>query len=177
MKKVFAILISSILILASCSSKEKLDPETALLVLMEQNIYPKSLNEDIYIADPADARRLLDAGLEDAGLITVQRTQKLMEVGEPLISFTEKAEPYLLPGKDDRIQQIKIADEEIDQVTRVQMVEGEGRAVVEYTTTFKNISPFSKLSKLELNEGSVHKVNFLLNDTGWKIDNLSHNPN
>jgi hypothetical protein len=169
MKKVLTILISSILILASCSSKETLDPETALLVLMEQNIYPKSLNEDIYIGDPADARRLLDAGLEDAGLITVQRTQKLMEVGEPLISFTEKAEPYLLPGKDDRIQQIKIADEEIDQVTRVQMVEGEGRAVVEYTTTFKNISPFSRLLKMELNEGGVHKVDFVLYDDGWKI--------
>lgn len=173
MKKVLAILIS-ILVLASCSSNVKLDTETALLVLREQSIYPKSLNEDIYIADPADARRLLDAGLESEGLITVQRIQKLIEVGEPIISFTEKAEPYLLARDGDKIQQIKIADEEIDQVTSVQMIEGEGRAVVEYTTTFKNISPFSKLSKLELDEGRVHEADFVLDDGGWKIETLPY---
>lgn len=173
MKKSLTFLIF-VLTLSSCGFREKLDKETALSVLSEQNIYPKTLNEDIYIADPADARRLLDAGLESEGLITVQRTQKLIEIGEPLISFTEKAEPYLLVRNSDKIQQIKIADEEINQVTSVQMIEGEGRAVVEYTTTFKNISPFSKLSKQDLDKGSVHKVDFVLDDDGWKIETLPH---
>lgn len=180
MKKSLIVLIS-ILFLASCSSEEKLNKETALKILKENQVYPKTNTYSIFITAPAFAKRMIDAGLEEEGLLTVRRTQKLTEVGEPLIVFTKKAEPYLVTqteeDKGDRIQRVKIADEEIGQVTRVQMVEGQGRAVVEYTTTFKNISPFSKLSKLELDEGSVHKVGFVHNDTGWKIENLSHNPN
>lgn len=180
MKKAFIVLIS-MLILASCSSQEKLNKETALKILKENQVYPKTNTYSIFITAPAFAKRMIDAGLEEEGLLTVQHTQKLTEVGEPLIIFTKKAEPYLLTqteeDKGDRIQRVKIADEEIGQVNSVQMVEGEGRAVVEYTTTFKNISPFSKLSKLELDEGSVHKVNFVRNDTGWKMETVPYYSN
>src|SRR5690606_34453868 len=132
--KSILILSIAVILLTSCESKEKLDRETALSILKEENTYPKPITEDIYIADPADAKRLLDTGLEDEGLITVQRTQSLNDVGEPLISFTEKAEEYLLPVDDMKIQQIKIADEVIEEVTGIQMLDGENRAVVEYKT-------------------------------------------
>lgn len=42
---------------------------------------------DIYCGDPEFARKVLDAGLEAQGLVTVQQTQKLSEVGNPLIRF------------------------------------------------------------------------------------------
>lgn len=170
MKSILALCIATILLI-SCDSKEELDRETALTILKEENTYPKPVTEDIYVADPADAKRLLDAGLEDAGLITVQRTQSLSEVGESLISFTEKAEPHLLSVDDKKIQQVKIADEVIEEVTGIQMVDGESRAVVEYKTTFANISPFSKLSKLNLEEENVRRVDFVLYDDGWRIGN------
>src|SRR5690554_7337703 len=99
MKSILTLCITAIL-LTSCESKEKLDRETALAILKEENVYPKPITEDIYIADPVDAKRLLDTGLEDEGLIVVHRTQSLNDVGEPLISFTEKAEAYLLPVND-----------------------------------------------------------------------------
>src|SRR5690606_21274506 len=147
MKSVLTLCIAAIM-LTSCESKEKLDRETALSILKEENTYPRPITEDIYIADPVDAKRLLNAGLEDEGLITVQQTQSLNDVGEPLISFTEKAEEYLLPVDDKKIQQVKVADEVIEEVTGIQMEDGGDRAIVEYKTTFTDITPFSNLSKL-----------------------------
>lgn len=172
MKSILTFCIVAIL-LTSCESKEKLDRETALSILKDENTYPKPLTEDIYIADPVDAKRLLDAGLEDEGLITVQRTQSLNDVGESLISFTEKAEPYLLPVNDEKIQQVKVADEVIEEVTGIQMEDGDNRAVVEYRTTFTDVTPFSKLSKLDLEEENVRRVGFVLYDDGWRVENSS----
>lgn len=169
MKSILTLCIVALL-LTSCESKEKLDRETALSILKEENTYPKPITEDIYIADPVDAKRLLDAGLEDVGLITVQRTQSLNDVGEPLISFTEKAEEYLLPVNDEKIQQVKIADEVIEEVTGIQMEDGGNRAVVEYKTTFANITPFLKLSKLNVEEENVRMVDLVLYNDGWRVD-------
>lgn len=174
MKSILTLCIAAIL-LTSCDSKEKLDRKTALSILKEENTYPKPVTEDIYVADPADAKRLLDAGLEDEGFITVQRTQSLNDVGEPLISFTEKAEAYLLPVNDKKIQQVKVADEVIEDVTGVQMEDGENRAVVEYKTTFVNVTPFSKLSKLNLEEENARRVDLVLYDDGWKVEKSSAN--
>lgn len=172
MKSILTLCITAIL-LTSCESKEKLDRETALAILKEENTYPKPLTEDIYIADPVDAKRLLDAGLEDAGLITVQQTQSLNDVGEPLIFFTEKAEAYLLPDNDKKIQQVKIADEVIEEVTGIQMEDGGDRAIVEYKTTFTDITPFSNLSKFDLEGEHTRKVNFVLYGDGWRVENDS----
>lgn len=172
MKSILTLCVAAIM-LTSCESKEKLDRETALSILKEENTYPNPINEDIYIADPVDAKRMLDAGLEDEGLITVQQTQSLNDVGEPLISFTEKAAQYLLPVDDKKIQQVKIADEVIEEVTGVQMVDGGNRAVVEYKTTFANITPFAKLSKLNLEEENVRRVDFVIKDDGWRVENDS----
>ena len=170
MKSIIILCIPAIL-LTSCESKEKLDRETALSILKEENTYPKPITEDIYVADPAEAKRLLDAGLEDEGLVTVQQTQSLNDVGEPLISFTEKAEPYLLPVNDEKIQQVKIADEVIEEVTGIQMEDDGNRAVVEYKTSFSNITPFAELSKLNLEEENVRRVYFELYDDGWRVEN------
>lgn len=180
MKKVLTIL-TSILILASCSSEEKLTKETALKILKENQIYPKTNTYSIFITAPVFAKRMIDAGLEEEGLLTVRRTQKLTEVGEPLIVFTKKAEPYLVTqteeDKGDRVQRVKIADEVIDQVTGVQMLEGENRAVVEYNITFKNVSPFAKLSKKDLKNNEARKVDFILYDDGWRTKTAPYGSN
>lgn len=171
MKSILTLFIAAIL-LTSCDSKKQLDRETALSILKEENTYPKPITEDIYIADPVDAKKLLDAGLEDEGLITVQQTQSLNDVGEPLISFTEKAEEYLLPVNDEKIQQVKIADEVIEEVTGIQMEDDGDRAVVEYKTIFANITPFSKLSQLNLQKENLRKVDFVRYDGGWRVENV-----
>jgi len=113
-------------------------------------------------------------GLENEGLVVVQKTQSLKDVGKPLVSFTEKAKPYLLPlsakDKELDVQKVKIAEEVIEDVTGVQMLEGDKKAVVEYTTTYKNATPFSKVHQLDVNGKKTHKANFVLYDDGWRLE-------
>jgi hypothetical protein len=170
MKRILSLYIA---IFAACSS-DQLDRDKALKIIQDEKLYPKVISYNVFIADPVYARRMLDAGLESSGLLTVQRTQKLMDLGKPLITFTDKAKPYLLPTSDkdrkDHIQLVKIADEELKKITGVQLLDGEKRAVVEYTTFYKNITPFSPLSRLKLNEKDTHKAYFLLYDDGWRLE-------
>ena len=172
MKKIMN-LFMAIILFAACSS-DKLDRDKALQLIQEKKLYPKIISYNVFIADAVYARRMLDAGLESSGLLTVQRTQKLMDAGKPLITFTDKAKPYLLPqtdeDKEDKIQLVKIADEVLEEVTGVQILEGDKRAIVEYKTSIKNVSPFSPLSKLKLDEVRVRKVKFELYDDGWRLE-------
>lgn len=174
MKNIINMCISALLLVA-CSNNEKLDRETALKLIEDGKTYPKVISYNIFLSDPAFATRVLDAGLEDSGLVLVQRTRKLGDVGDPIISFTEKAIPFLLPQSDqdksDGIQKVKIADEAVDEIIGVQMLEGDKKAIAEVKTSFKNISPFSPLSKLELNKGNTRKVTFVLYDDGWRTEN------
>jgi len=171
MKKILIALLPIFLIVA-CSS-EKLDREKALKLLQE-NYKSQSATYNVFTSDPTYAKRMLDAGLESDGLLKVQRTQNLTNAGEPLITFTEKGKPYLVPqteeDKKDHIQRVKIADEAIEDVTGIQEVEGGKKVVVEYTTSYKNTTPFAKLSKLKLDAKESHKATFVLYDDGWRIE-------
>lgn len=169
MKKILTCLLP-IFLIVSCSS-EKLDREKALK-LLEKNRSSQAATYNIFVSDPTDAKRMLDAGLESDGLLTVQRTQNLSDAGKPLITFTEKGRAYLVPqaeeDKKDNIQRVKIADETIEEVTGIQMLDGDKKAVVEYTTSYTNLTPFAKLSKRKLDEKENHKANFVLYDDGWR---------
>lgn len=166
-------LLTAAIFLISCNSGEKLDRETAFMLLQDNNVFPKAITYNIFTTDPNFAKRMIDAGLEDSGLLTVQRTQKLDDVGKPLISFTQKAEPYLIPqtkeDRDDKIQRVKIADEVLQEVTGIQVKDGGKQATVEFKTAFENITPFSVLSKSELDKEKTKKANFVLYDDGWRI--------
>lgn len=163
-----------IFLLSACTSAEKLDREKALEILQESKKFPKVVEKEIYIADPEEARRILDSGLEQEGLLTVQRTQSLADVGKPLISFTEKASRYLLPqteeDKRNNIQRVKIAEQELEEVTGIQMLDDDKQAKVEYKTVFRNISPFSKLSRIDSSKVIISTVNFSRYDDGWRIE-------
>lgn len=161
-----------VLLLTSCNNIEKLNRETALKLLQDSKEYPKTISYNIFVSDPAFATRVLEAGLEESGLVTVQRTRKLTDVGQPIITFTKKAKPYLFPQSDedksDGIQRVKIAKEVLEEINGVQM-DGENKAIVEIKTSFNNVSPFSKLSKLELEKKNIRQVNFVLYDDGWRL--------
>lgn len=174
MKKILSLCIAALL-LAACSNNEKLDRDIALKVIENSKTYPKVISYNIFISDPVFAKRVLDAGLEETGLVVVQQTQKLDNIGQPIISFTAKAEPFLLPqtdqDKSDGIQRVKIADETVEEITGVQMLEGDKTAIAHVNTSFKNVSPFSALSKIELKKGNTRKINFVLYDDGWRNEN------
>lgn len=93
----------------------------------------------------------INKGLENDGLVTVLRTQKLGDVGKPLVEFTSKAQPYLLPTpeKDKAIyvQKVKLADENLVKVTSIKTMEDGKQAVAEYITAYKNVSGFSVINR------------------------------
>ncbi|WP_374163817.1 hypothetical protein [Arcticibacter sp. MXS-1] len=169
MKKILTCLLP-IFLIVSCSS-EKLDREKALKLLKE-NHQSQPATYNIFVSDPTYAKRMLDAGLESDGLLTVQRTQNLSDAGKPLITFTEKGKTYLVPQTEEdkkyNIQRVKIADEAIEEVTGIQMLDGDKKAVVEYTTSYTNVTPFARLSKKKLDEKESHKADFVLYDDGWR---------
>ncbi len=173
MKKLTIILLITGLI-SGCNSKKELSREEASRIIKEDMKYPKVIDYDIYCSDPEAAKKAIDAGLETAGLVTVQRTQKLGDAGKPLIDFTSKAQPYLLPmpekDKALQVQKVKLADEDLVEVTGIKATEDGKQAVAEYTTAYKNISGFSALTNINFNQSATHKANFTLYDDGWKLE-------
>ena len=170
MKKLLFILLSTVSILSGCSTKE-LKKEEALQLINKELNYPRVVDYYIFCSDPEHAKSLLDAGLEINGMVTVQKTQKLKDTGKPLVQFTEKAKPYLLPTQDkDKaldVQKVKIADEEVIDLSITQDGENKNTVWVEYTSVYKNITPFSVLMKRNLNEPVRHRVKFSLSANGW----------
>src|SRR5690242_17803965 len=97
MKKLNLLFACFCLLLQACDSKKELSRDEALKQIKEQNGYPKVIDFDIYCSDPMHGRKVLDAGLESAGLVNVLKTRKLGELNKQLITLTEKAQPFLLP--------------------------------------------------------------------------------
>lgn len=178
MKKLLFTLILAGVILSGCKHSPKLTPDEALQIINMELKYPRVIDYDIFCSDPAHAKSLLDAGLETSGMVTVQKTQKLKDIGKPLVQLTEKANPYLLltPDKDKAldVQKVKVADEEVKDLSINPDDEDKNIVWVEYTSVYKNITPFSVLMKRNLNEQARHKVQFSLTDDGWILQKPIH---
>ena len=148
MKKLPIFIVLSGSLLAGCSSNE-LTREEAFKQIKQEKNYSKVVDYDIYCGDPKYGRQVLDAGLETAGLVTVLKTQKLGDLSQPLVTFTPKAHPFLLPtpekDKSSKIQRVKLADEELVEVSNIRTNKAHNKAVADYTTTFKNVTPFAIL--------------------------------
>ena len=117
-------MISVGVVLSRCNPARELKKDEALKIINKELNYPRVIDYDIFCSDPSHAKRLLDAGLENDGMITVQKTQKLKDIGKPLVEFTEKAKSYLLPtpykDKELNVQKVKIADEELIDISFTQ---------------------------------------------------------
>ena len=132
------------------------------------------MDYDIYCSDPNHARKLLIAGLEKDGLVKIQQKQKLIDIGKPLIFFTEKAKLYLLPtpekDKAIQIQKVKLADADVAEIINIADAEDRKTAVVEYTTVYTNISPFTALVNLDFKVPKKSIIYLSLRDNQWKIE-------
>lgn len=178
MRKLVFILLSASMTVLGCTSSGKPSKEEVMQILKKELNYPKVVGFDIYCSDPAFSQKLLDAGLETNGLVTVQKTQKLKDAGRPLISFTGKAQQYLLPTSEkDKaldIQKVKIADEEINDIGINPDPENKKSVWVEYTTVFRNVTPFSVLLKKDLKKPIPHKIQFSRTEDGWMLQKTVH---
>lgn len=174
MKKRIFIFCAIWWIIPGCSNNKELSREEAMSLIRQEVHYPKVFDFEINRVDQDRARKVLDAGLEANGLVTVQRTQKLIDVGKPIIHFTDKAKPFFLPlpknENPEKVQVVKLADEELAEVTGIKTSGNGKNAVVEYTTVYKNLTPFAALVKRDLTNKQVHKAYFSLYDDGWKYE-------
>lgn len=175
MKNILFFFIAIWMFSSSCSNKSQdLSREEALILIKQEEGYPMVIDYDIFCGDPEFAKNVLDAGLEAQGLVIVQRTQKLSEVGNPLIRFSEKAQPYLLPTSEEdksvKIQKVKLAEEELQEVTGIKMLNDNKSAIAEYTTSYINVTPFSALAQTDFNEKVNHTALFSLYDDGWRLE-------
>ena len=172
--KILTVVLLTAFVISGCTSKVELNREEAASMIKEALKYPRVIDYDIYSADPEFAKTAIDKGLEKEGLVTVQRTQKLGDVGKPLVEFTSKAQPYLLPtpekDKAIHVQKVKLADEDLVEVTGIKTMEDGKQAVAEYTTAYKNVSGFSSLTDINFNKTGTHKANFALYDDGWRLE-------
>lgn len=161
-----------LLFMTACSNGAKLEKEEAATIIREEKGYPKVFEYDLNMTDPQSARKLLDAGLEDEGLVTIDRKQKMIDIGKPLVHFTEKAKPYLIrkDAKYDNVQVVKVADEDLKEITGIQLQEDGKRAIVEYTVMYKNLNPFSKLVDFDFSKPDTKRATLSLFDTGWKLE-------
>lgn len=163
----------ALLLLFSCNQPELSKQEAATVIRSEKD-YPKVYDFEINTADPAVAKRMLDAGMETNGLVIIDRTQKLKDIGNPVIHFTEKAKPFLIEKTSDApntdIQKVKLADMDLGEITGISISNENKTAMVNYTVQYLNVTPFSKLVKRELAQPEPQQASFVLYDTGWKIE-------
>lgn len=145
------ILILIICIFVTACSKKELTKDEAMVLLAKEKGYPRTVDFEIFTADPAHAKKLLDANLENDGYVSVQRTQKLGDVGNPLVTFTEKSKPFLLPVSDEElkvsVQKVKIADENILEIESITEDRNAGTVEISYTASYTNATPFAVLVK------------------------------
>ena len=153
-----------LVLIASCASK-KLRRQEAFQTIQQEVQYPKVIDYDLYCSDPQFAKKVIDAGLERQGLVRVQHEQKLADIGKTLIRCTPAAQSYLLSiaPKDKAIdvQKMKIADAVLGEMNGIKTENDGNNAVVEYTTIYKNITPFSALTPINFNLKTTPKAYFI----------------
>lgn len=172
--KILTIVLLATSLIAGCTSKKELSREEAATLIKEDMKYPRVIDYDAYSSDPEFAKLAIDKGLEKEGLVTVQRTQKMGDVGKPLVEFTSKAQPYLLPTPEKEkaihVQKVKLADEDFVEVKGITTTEDGKHATAEYTTAYKNVTGFAPLTDINFNKTNTRKASFTLYDDGWKLE-------
>ena len=169
----FFSLITFSLLFCSCSQKQ-LSREKAFDLIKQAYNYPETWDYPIFTADPEEAKKLYDAGLETQGFVTIEHHQRLMDIGKPLVQLTNKASSYVLPSEpkdaDSKIIRVKAGEIDIVEVTGVKMLSSGKGAVAEYTTVFKNLTPFASLRGMNANKDKTKKAYFSLYDDGWRLE-------
>ncbi|MDT0641575.1 hypothetical protein RM553_01905 [Zunongwangia sp. F363] len=174
MKKLL-LLFFTVILFTGCYTVNKPNEDTVLKIITEELHYPHTIDYEIFCSDPAHAKKLLDLKLDTAGMVTIQKTQKINDLGSPLVSFTKAAQPYLIKPTDEEkkmdIQKVKVAEETVSQIELGNSTESNGKTSipVTYTVTCTNVTPFSLLMKRDFSKPIVLSATLLFSDGKWKL--------
>lgn len=172
MKKItFCCLLLCCLIFSGCND---LSDSAVEKILTEKKVYPKDVEIVLFRNTEADVKRLVETGLEKEGLVTTQAKHTVDDVGKPLINFTDKATPYLIPTSDTLKsfdeQRIRVGVEHLLRVVKIEMNPAENKALVDYITVVKDQTPFAVLYPGDLSVEHKRRTSFSQTDKGWQWD-------
>ncbi|WP_316834998.1 hypothetical protein [Pedobacter nutrimenti] len=175
MMKTIVLMLSFLATIVFCGcGNDNLDAATAKKLILEKEKYPRVFDYDVSCGDMTVAKEFLDLGLEEQGLVTIMKSQTMSQLSMPWITFTEKSKPYLLPRSEQDLkykgQPVKLADLTFGEIKGIVMGKDGKVAMVQYSLLYKNLTPFIKLIKRDLNKEELHKAYFVRYDTGWQMD-------
>lgn len=164
MKKLIWFTISFILVTYGCGP-QTLSRSDAEKIMRSTMQLPLTRELTIFMDDPLHKNIPV---FEKEGLIVL-----VQHDGKPIITFTEKAKPYLLDSSDEHspvpLQKVKLGEEDIQEITGIQL-HNEGRAAtVEYTTVLTNLTPFAVILPEEARVVKSRTASFTLYDDGWRL--------
>ena len=158
-------------VLTRCSDLDESDIEH---LLNEQHVYPSVVETTLFCNSNRDVTRVIDAGLVRDGFLTAQLEHTSADIGKPLIYFTDKATPYLLPTSDTLKsfyeQKLKVAVEHFLSVVNIEISASGKKAVVDYLTVIKDPTPFAVLYRQDISGEHPRRTFFSLKDDGWHWD-------
>lgn len=171
MRMLNSFLLIVVLALTACSDLGNKEVEK---ILTDAKVYPLNVEYKMFCNDGKDVQMVIDKKLVEDGFVTAQLRHTKDDVGKPLIYFTEKATPYLIPTNDTLksfdIQRIKMAEEVLLQVRNVEINPAGDKAVVDYTTSIINPTPFVILSNENLKGEQKRRTFLSKKNNEWKWD-------
>jgi hypothetical protein len=179
MKKIsllFAVVICFFALVKCESQKDKnaLTHERAIELLTNANAYPKIVEYRIFCGGTETAQKVRNSDLEEQGLVSVQLSHTPADIGKPLVTFTEKAKPYLLVTSDTArsldIQKVKLADENINDVKEISVSADGKKALVDFTVSMENLTPFIVLLEREMEKIQSRQTYFTFSNNAWSWD-------
>lgn len=158
-------------ILASCSNLSNGKVEE---ILTNEKAYPLVVEYRMFRNSDQHVQEVIDKKLVENGFLTAQLKHSKEDLGQPLIFFTEKSNPYLIATNDTLksfdIQRIKVAEEVFVKVTNIEINPAGDKAVVDYTTKIINPTPFMVLYNQDVEGEQKRRTFFTRKEDKWTWD-------
>ncbi|HWV72855.1 MAG TPA: hypothetical protein VN040_14100 [Pseudosphingobacterium sp.] len=172
MRKPLLLLLSAIFLFSSCGKKEPSREEASKLIRKYYK-YPQVFDYDISCGDETVARQLLSTDLEKDGWINIRKTIKMIDTGA-FITFTEKAQPYLLPTDPEDLkyhrQNVKVMDIDMGEIISMETSKDGNHIMISYTVKQINKTPFIAVLRKQAKDIQEKRVYLARTDQGWMVD-------
>jgi hypothetical protein len=170
-RKIICYAMLCLSVLTGCRDLDEGDIEH---LLQEQRVYPSLVEMRVFCNGEGAVANVIEAGLVRDGFVTAQLKHTPADIGKPLIYFTDKATPYLLPTSDTLKsfyeQRVKVAVEHFLRVVNIEISASGKKAVVDYMTEIKDPTPFAVLYNQDIGGEHPRRTFFSRMDNGWQWD-------
>ncbi|MFA0960291.1 hypothetical protein AB9P05_00645 [Roseivirga sp. BDSF3-8] len=138
-----------ICLLAGCQSGAEEKATDFHTLISEAYNYPRPILHSLYLTDPRNAKKLMDAGLEEQGYVTIRKKLTMAEAGKPLITFTPEGEKFIHSTDQANPNRVEViaATLTLKEINAFEMNDKQDRLTFSYTVEITDETPFAFLSK------------------------------